>query len=45
LFFDTKWFNQASISFGVRYSRLLDRDLFGGNGRNRFELVLPVAIF
>lgn len=45
LFFDTKWFNQASITFGVRYSRLLDRDLFGGNGRNRFELVLPVAIF
>jgi len=45
LFFDTKWFNQASISFGVRYSYLLDRDIFGGNGHNRVELVLPVAIF
>ncbi|RYU91547.1 hypothetical protein EWM62_06300 [Mucilaginibacter terrigena] len=45
IFFDTKWFNQASISFGIRYSRLLDDDLFGGNGRNRVELVLPVAIF
>jgi hypothetical protein len=45
LFFDTKWFNQAAISFGVRYSYLLDRDIFGGSGHNRVELVLPVAIF
>jgi hypothetical protein len=46
LFFDTKWFNQAPISFGIRYSRLLDADIFSGgnNGRNRIELVLPVAI-
>ncbi|MBB5394867.1 hypothetical protein [Mucilaginibacter sp. AK015] len=45
IFFDTKWFNQAPISFGIRYSRLLDEDIFGGTGRNRIELVLPVAIF
>jgi hypothetical protein len=45
LFFDTKWFNQNSISFGVRYSRLLDDDIFGGTGRNRIELVLPVTFF
>jgi len=45
LFFDTKWFNQAAITFGVRYSYLLDNDPFGGNGKNRVELVLPVAIF
>jgi hypothetical protein len=45
IFFDTKWFNQAPISFGIRYSHLLDEDIFGGNGRNRIELVLPVAIF
>lgn len=45
IFFDTKWFNQAAISFGVRYSRLLDNDIFGGSGKNRVELVLPVSIF
>lgn len=45
VFFDTKWFNQDSISFGFRYSRLLNDDIFGGNGRNRFELIVPVSIF
>lgn len=45
LFFDTKFFNQNSISFGIRYSRLLDEDVFGGTGRNRIELVLPVTFF
>lgn len=45
VFFDTQWFNQASITFGFRYSRLLDNDLFGGSGRNRFELIVPVTIF
>jgi hypothetical protein len=45
VFFDTRWFNQAAVSFGVRYSYLLDNDVFGGSGRNRVELVLPVAIF
>jgi hypothetical protein len=45
VFFDTKLFNQGSVSFGVRYSYLLDPDYFGGNGRNRIELVLPVSLF
>jgi hypothetical protein len=45
LFFDTKWFNQQSISFGIRYSYLLDNDTFGGSGHNRIELILPVTIF
>lgn len=45
LYFDTKFFNQASISFGFRYSYLVDPDIFGGNGRNRFELIVPVTIF
>jgi hypothetical protein len=44
VFFDTKWWNQLPLSIGVRYSRLLDRDLFGGSGYNRFEFVLPVNI-
>ncbi|WP_214071077.1 hypothetical protein [Mucilaginibacter sp. dw_454] len=45
LYFDTKWFNQQSLTFGVRYSHLLDRDLFGGAGPNVVELVLPVTFF
>ncbi|MCC8409248.1 hypothetical protein LJ707_09910 [Mucilaginibacter sp. UR6-1] len=45
VFFDTKFFNETAISFGVRYSRLLDPDIFGGTGRDRFEIVLPVSIF
>ena len=44
VFFDTKWFNQTSISFGFRYSYLADPDIFGGSGRNRFEVILPVTI-
>jgi hypothetical protein len=45
LFFDTQFFNQTPITFGIRYSRLLDPDVFGGTGRNRIELIVPVAIF
>jgi hypothetical protein len=45
MYFDSKWWNEASITIGLRYSRLLDDDLFGGSGRNRFEIILPVNIF
>ncbi|HZX59111.1 MAG TPA: hypothetical protein VFE54_10305, partial [Mucilaginibacter sp.] len=45
IFFDTQWFNQVPISFGIRYDYLLDPDLFGGTGRSRIELVLPIAVF
>jgi hypothetical protein len=45
LFFDTKWFNQHPITFGVRYSRLLDANIFGGQGKNMVELILPVSFF
>lgn len=45
VFFDTKIFNQQNITIGVRYSRLLDRDLFGGRGADQIELVLPVSFF
>ncbi|GAA4085442.1 hypothetical protein [Mucilaginibacter panaciglaebae] len=45
LYFDTKWFNQQPLTFGVRYSHLLDRDLFGGAGPNVVEIVLPVTFF
>ncbi|WP_345951506.1 hypothetical protein ABDD95_08730 [Mucilaginibacter sp. PAMB04274] len=45
LYFDTQWFNESSITFGVRYTYLLDNDIFGGKGRNRFTLILPLSIF
>jgi len=45
VFFDTKWFNQVPITFGFRYDYLFDPDLFGGTGHNRFEIILPVAVF
>lgn len=44
VFFDTRWWNQLPLSIGFRYSYLLDDDLFGGAGANRFELVLPVNL-
>lgn len=45
IFFDTKWWNELPLNFGFRYSRLLDRDVFGGSGSNRFEFILPVNLF
>ena len=45
IFFDTKWWNELPLNFGLRYSHLLDRDLFGGTGSERFEFVLPVNLF
>jgi len=43
LFFDTKWWNQLPVSFGFRYSRLIDRDI-DGRTANQFEFVLPVNL-
>jgi len=45
VFFDSKLFNQGAVSFGFRYSYLIDRDQFGGAGRNRFEIIVPVTVF
>ncbi|GAB2687372.1 hypothetical protein GCM10027037_07030 [Mucilaginibacter koreensis] len=45
LYFDTKWFNQASVSFGLRYSYLLDEDLFGGYDHHRISLIVPLTSF
>lgn len=43
IFFDTKWWNQLSVSFGFRYSRLLDKDFYG-RSPNWFEFILPVNL-
>jgi hypothetical protein len=43
IFVDTKWWNQLPLSFGIRYSRLLDPD-YAGRGPNQWELILPLNI-
>ncbi len=45
IFFDLQLFNQAQISFGFRYSYLIDNDIFGGYGHNRFEFIVPITVF
>jgi hypothetical protein len=45
IYFDSQLFNEGAVSFGLRYSRLLDNDFFGGSGRNRFEIIVPVTAF
>jgi hypothetical protein len=43
IFFDTKWWNQLPINFGIRYSRLMDPDV-EGRGPNQWQLILPLNI-
>lgn len=46
LFFDTKWWNQLPVSFGIRVSHLLDNGFNGldKKGSNWFEFILPVNL-
>jgi hypothetical protein len=45
IFFDTKWWNQQSVTFGFRYSRLLDNDKFiRPPGANQWEFIMPVDL-
>lgn len=44
IFFDTKWWNQYPVTFGIRVSHLLDPDQFDGWQGTLFEFVLPVSI-
>jgi hypothetical protein len=43
IFLDTKWWNQQPISFGFRYSRLVDGEQ-QGLGPNQYEFILPVNL-
>jgi hypothetical protein len=43
IYFDTKWWNILAISFGIRYSRLLDPD-YEGRGPNQWEFILPINL-
>lgn len=43
--FDTKWWNQHPVSFGLRYSRLLDTKQFTEPpNANRWEIIVPVNL-
>lgn len=44
-FFDTKWWNQQPVTFGVRYSRLLDANLFlVPPNANQWEFIMPINL-
>ncbi len=45
IYFDSSLWNELPFTFGFRYTRLQDRDLFGGYGPNRFELIVPLSFF
>ena len=45
IYFDTKWWNQQPVSFGVRYSRLFDNRLVNPNlNPNQWEFILPLNL-
>lgn len=45
LYFDTKWWNQQSISFGIRYCRLLNNEYRGQTQPNGWEFIMPINLF
>ncbi len=45
VYFDSQLFNEGAISFGFRYSYLIDKDIFGGAGHSRFEIIVPITVF
>ncbi|HVZ55547.1 MAG TPA: hypothetical protein VG870_02715 [Chitinophagaceae bacterium] len=44
LYLDTRWWNEYPLSFGLRFSHLLDHELAGTTRRNVVEFILPVSI-
>jgi len=44
ILFDTKWWNQLPVSFGLRYSRLFDNKEAGIRNPNVFELIVPINL-
>lgn len=43
VYFDTKWWNQLPVTFGIRYSRLQNGGLLG-LAPNQWEFILPVDL-
>jgi hypothetical protein len=44
-YFDMKVWNQLPLTFGVRYTRLLDNEFRGATQPNQWELILPVNLY
>ncbi|QES87761.1 TolB-like translocation protein [Rhizosphaericola mali] len=44
IYFDTKWWNQEAVTFGIRYSYMQDHKLLG-TGPSRWEIILPINLF
>jgi len=44
VFFDSKWWNELPVSFGLRYSYLLDQQPNGSTNRNVIELIVPMNL-
>lgn len=42
--FDGKLWNALPLSFGIRYSRLLDRDYLNPGAVNRWEFIVPIGL-
>jgi hypothetical protein len=44
IYFDTKWWNEYPLTFGIRLSHLLDNELSGPTQKNVFEILVPIVI-
>jgi hypothetical protein len=44
IYFDTRWWNQYPLTFGLRFSHLLDTDILSPGSVNVFEFILPLSI-
>ncbi|BAV05245.1 hypothetical protein SAMN05421788_105298 [Filimonas lacunae] len=45
IYFDTKWWNQEDVTFGFRYSHLLNAEYTGVKNSGRWEIIWPVNLF
>jgi hypothetical protein len=41
IYFDTNWWNQYPVTFGIGYYRLLDNNLVG-TSPNQWQILLPI---
>ena len=44
IYFDTKVWNALPVSFGVRFSHLLDTDLLNPRAKNLWEIIIPIGL-
>ncbi len=44
IYFDTKIWNALPVSFGIRFSHLLDTDLLNLLVKNRWEIIIPIGL-